>query len=117
MGKIIDKNGNTIKQDDQYSYGTVVDFLEENNISCMEWDCLSDLVKTMTGDACTLFNTIGEMIKEIPDILSCSEECAFLYTSDNKTRWFILDWDYEGNTEQNNKILHTYFPEYEVIED
>ena len=117
MGKITNKSGTVLKQDEKYSYGTVIEFLEENDISYMEWNCLSDIIKTMTGDACTSFNTIGEMIKEIPDITSCGEECYFLCVFDDEIKWFILGWDYEDNTELSNKILHTYFPDYEVIEE
>lgn len=118
MARIIDKKGSIIKQDDQYSFGTVTEFLEDKGLLCQTWECLSDLVKTMTGDACTSFNTIGEMMKEIPDILSCGEDCAFLCVfDDDRDMWFILGWDYEDNTELNNRILCAYFPDYEVIED
>lgn len=116
MAKIIDKNRNIIKQDEQYGIGTVLDLLEDNGYSYIEYGCISDIVKTMTGDASTPFNTIGEMIEHIPEIVSCSEECNVLCVFDDEDKWFILGWDYEGNAEISNQILHTYFPEYEVIE-
>ena len=62
MSKIYDNNNMLVKEDDQYSIGTVLDFLEENNILYMKWNCLSKLIKTMAGDSCTTFNTVGEMI-------------------------------------------------------
>lgn len=117
MGRIIDKNGMVLKQDEKHSYGTVIDFLEENDFSYIEWSCLSELIKTMTGDARTSFNTIGEMIKEIPGVTSCGEECSFLCVLDYEIKWFILGWNYENDTELNNKILHAFFPDNEVLED
>ena len=117
MGKIIDSKGTVLKQDENFSYGTVVNFLYENDINSMEWNCLSDLVKTMTGDACTAFNTVEEMIQEIPDIVSCGEECSFLCVFDDEIKWFILGWNYEDNTELSNTILRTYFPDLQVVED
>lgn len=119
MGKIINRNGKVLKQDENYSYGTVIDFLAENDISYIEWNRLSDLVKTMAGDACTSFNTIGELIQEIPEIVSCREECSFLciFSGNGEVKWFILGYDYEGDTELSNKILRYCFPDYEVLED
>ena len=117
MAKIIDKNGTIIRQDDQYGIETVIDLLEDKGYGCEEWDCISDLVKTMTGNAATPFNTIGEMIKYIPEIINCNEECSILEVSGNDTKWFILGWNNEDNEIINNKILQTYFPDYTVIED
>ncbi len=122
MSKIYDNNNMLVKEDDQYSIGTVLDFLEENNILYMKWNCLSKLIKTMAGDSCTTFNTVGEMIKEIPEIVDCGEECAFLCVIDddrqeNESKWFVLGWDYEDNTNLCNKILQEYFPKYRVVEE
>ena len=44
MSKIYDNNNMLVKEDDQYSIGTVLDFLEENNILYMKWNCLSKLI-------------------------------------------------------------------------
>lgn len=66
-----------VKEDDQYSIGTMLDVLKENDILYMKWNCLSKLIKIMAGDSCTTFNTVDEMIKEIPEIVDCGEECAF----------------------------------------
>ncbi|MCM1234780.1 MAG: hypothetical protein NC489_32155 [Ruminococcus flavefaciens] len=122
MTKIFDSNNKLVRQDDQYPIGTVIEFLEDNDIICMQFGYLSKLIETMTGDSCTAFNTIGEMIEEIPDIISCGEECAFLYVIDNdrqgnECKWFILGWDYEDDIELCNKILQEYFPQYRVVEE
>lgn len=77
MTKIFDNNNELVRQDDQLPIYTVIEFLEDNNIYCMLWETLSNLVASMTGDCCTSFNTIGEMIQEIPDIVSCGEEVPF----------------------------------------
>jgi hypothetical protein len=121
MSKIYDSNNVLVKEDDQYSIGTVLDFLEENNILHMKWDCLSKLIKTMAGDSCTAFNTVGEMIKEIPEVVDCGEECAFLCVIDddrqgNESKWFVLGWDYEDDEILCNRILQEYFTEYRVVE-
>lgn len=120
MGKVIDKNGNVIrKQDNQLILYTTMDFLECNhNYTCNKWDTLSELVKTC-GDAITPFNTIGEMITTIPDIIDYGEECAILCVIDenNDMKWFILGYNKENNMEIANKVLHCYFPELEVVED
>lgn len=122
MAKIFDNNNKIMIQDDQYLIGTVIEFLEDNDIICMQFDYLSKLIETMTGDSCTAFNTIGEMIKEIPDIVSCGEECAFLFVIDNdrqgnESKWFILGWNYEDDIELCNRILQEYFPGYRVVEE
>lgn len=117
MGKIIDKNGNIIKQDEQTCLYTVLDLLEENDFTYQKWDCLSDLVQTMTGDSITVFNTVGEMVAEIPEILTCGEECEFLCIFGDGVNWFVLGWSNEDNAEVCNKVLKAYFGEYDVIAD
>lgn len=120
MGKIFDKNNKLIKKDDLYSAGTVMDFLEENDISCEEWYCLSDLIKTMTGNSATPFDTIEEMLKYIPNVLLCSEDCHFLEVYDNGrdvSKWYVLGWGNDDNEKMWNGILQEYFPGYKVVED
>lgn len=122
MIKIFDNNNKLVRQDDQLSIYTIIEFLEDNNICCMLWETLSNLIASMTGDSCTTFNTIGEMIKEIPDIVSCGEDCAFLCVIDNdrqgnESKWFILGWNYENDIELCNRILQEYFPQYRVAEN
>lgn len=117
MAKLL-KNNKLVLIDDQYPIGTVLDFLQDNSINCMLFEYLSELVETMTGDSCTSFNTIGEMIKEIPEIVSCGEECAFLCViDDDNTKWYILGWNHEDNAKLWNGILQTYFPDYTVVEE
>lgn len=121
MGKIIDKNKKVVReQDNQLLLYTVIDFLECNhNYICNKWDTLSELVETTCGDSITPFNTIGEMIATIPDIIDCDEECTTLSVIDenNDMKWFILGYSKENNMEIANKVLHCYFPELEVVED
>lgn len=66
-----------VKEDDQYSIGTMLDVLKENDILYMKWNCFSKLIKIMVGDSYTTFNTVDERIKEITEIVDCGEECAF----------------------------------------
>lgn len=119
MGKIIDKHGNIVKQDDQMCLYTVLDLLEENDFYSCKYDYLSELIQTMTGDASTPFDTIGELVACIPEIVSCGEECEFLYIMDDDelVNWHILGWSNEDNTEVCNKVLKAYFSEYEVVAD
>lgn len=117
-----DKNNTIIENDDLYPIAIIISFLEENGFVCMEFDYLSELIETMTGDSSTAFNTIGEMLKEIPDIVCCGEECSFLQVIDldndsDGIKWFILGWNNEDNIELCNKIIQTYFPGYVIIED
>lgn len=121
MTKIFDTNNKIVRQDDQYPIGTVLDFLEDNDIIYLQWKRLSKLIETMTGDASTVFNTIGEMIAEIPEIISCGEECAFLNVINNdrqgsESKWFILGWNYEDDIILCNKILQEYFPGFIIVE-
>ena len=117
MAKIIDKNGNIIRQDDQVCLYAITDLLDENGLEWQEWDYLSNLVRTMAGDSATAFNTVKEMISEIPGILDCSEENVFLCVFSDSIDWFILGWGNEDNAEVCNKVLKTYFSEYSVIAD
>lgn len=117
MGKLYENN-KLHREDDQMICGTVLDFLEDTDRNYQYYPCLSNLIETMTGDACTAFNTIGEMIEEIPDIVSCGEECAFLCVhDDNDSKWFVLGWDHEDNETLWNQILQTYFPNFRVEND
>lgn len=121
MSKIIDSNSKVIIEDNQYSYGTVIDYLQSKNFMVIEYKSLTDLIKTLNGDASTVFNTLGEMIQNIPDIINYGDDCEVLCVIDNdvddNVNWFVLGWDYEDNTKLANKILNTYFPYYKVIEN
>ena len=122
MAKIINKaTGEIIAQnDDLYGISLVEEFFEqeENDFWVHKFERLSELVKTMTGDAATEFNTVGEMIEAIPEILTCDEECHFLLVDNyDKRKWFVLGWNYEGDTKTSNMVLHEFFPDYDVTED
>ena len=123
MTKII----NTITGEVIYSneYGTVCQtvriFFERYSktgvyIGTIVYEHLSELIETMTGDAVTPFNNIGEMIKYIPDILTATEETAIIQLIE-LNQFFVLPYDYEDDTNGWNKILQTVFPEYSVIDD
>ena len=121
MTKII----NTITGEVIYSneYGTVYQtvriFFErysKTEIGTIVYEHLSELIETMTGDAVTPFNNIGEMIKYIPDILTATEETAIIQLIE-LNQFFVLPYDYEDDANGWNKILQTVFPEYSVIDD
>ena len=57
------------------------------------------------------------MIAEIPEILTCGEECSFLCVFDSRVDWYVLGWDNEDNTELANKVLKAYFSEYKLVTD
>ena len=78
------------------------------------YECLSDLVETMTGDSITPFNNVGEMIKQIPDILTASEESAIIQLPESN-KFFVLPYDYEDDTNGWNQVLQAIYPEYNVI--
>ena len=123
MTKIINTiTGEVIYSDyDSTMCTTVTNFLDNNTktgsyIGVIVYEYLSDLIKTMTGDAVTPFNNIGEMIKYIPDILTAAEETAIIQLIE-LNQFFVLPYDYEDDTNGWNKILQTVFPEYSVIDD
>ena len=120
MTKII----NTITGEVIYSneYGTVCQtvpiFFEHYSkieIGTIVYEHLSELIETMTGDAVTPFNNIGEMIKYIPDILTATEETAIIQLIE-LNQFFVLPYDYEDDTNGWNKMLQTVFPEYSVVD-
>lgn len=123
MAKIINTiTGEVIYSDyDSTMCTTVTNFLNNNTktgsyIGVIVYEYLSDLIKTMTGDAITPFDNIGEMIKYIPDILTAAEETAIIQLI-KLNQFFVLPYDYEDDTNGWNKILQTVFPEYSVIDD
>lgn len=121
MSKIINtKTGEVIYSNKDYTmYATVTNFLDNNTktgtyIGVIVYEYLSDLIKTMTGDAVTPFNNVGEMIKHIPDILTATEETAIIQLIE-LNQFFVLPYDYEDYTDGWNKVLQTIYPEYSVI--
>lgn len=110
--KIIDnKTGRVFFEEEKYTCrGIVTNFLDEIGFPCETWDSLSDIVKTTTGDSSTPFNTIGEMIDAIPDIINYGEETEILcvYSKGRGVEYFILGWDNDENEELWNCILQTY---------
>ena len=123
MAKIINtKTGEIIYSDENSNcYGIVSNFLENNTktgtyTTTIVYECLSDLVETMTGDSITPFNNVGEMIKHIPDILTASEESAIIQLIEPNL-FFVLPYDYEDDVNGWNKILQTIYPEYSVIDE
>lgn len=85
-------------------------------IGTIVYEHLSELIETMTGDAITPFNNVGEMIKHIPDILTATEETAIIQLIE-LNQFFVLPYDYEDDVNGWNKILQTVFPEYSVIDE
>jgi hypothetical protein len=123
MAKIINTTtGEVIYSNKDYTMcATVTNFLDNNTktgtyIGIIVYEYLSDLIKTMEGDAVTPFNNIGEMIKYIPDILTAEEETAIIQLME-LNQFFVLPYDYEDDANGWNKILQTVFPEYSVIDD
>ena len=123
MAKIINtKTGEIIYYNEESTMcATVINFLDKNTktgtyIGVIVYEYLSDLIKTMTGDAVTSFNNVGEMIKHIPDILTASEESAIIQLPESN-QFFVLPYDYEDYTSEWNKILQTVFPEYSVVSE
>ena len=123
MVKIVNtKTGEVIYSNE---YGTVCQtvriFFERYSktsvyIGTIVYEHLSELIETMTGDAITPFNNVGEMIKYIPDILTATEETAIIQLIE-LNQFFVLPYDYEDYTDGWNKILQTVYPEYSVIDD
>ena len=123
MAKIINtKTGEVIYSDENSNcYGIVSNFLENNTktgtyTATIVYECLSDLIETMTGDSVTPFNNVGEMIKHIPDILTASEESTIIQLLESNN-FFVLPYDYEDDENGWNTILQTVFPEYSVIDN
>ena len=123
MAKIVNtKTGEVIYSDDDSTMCNIVStFLERYTktgiyIGIIVYECLSDLVKTMTGDAVTSFNNVSEMIKHIPDILTATEEMAIIQLIE-LNQFFVLPYDYEDDLNGWNKILQAIYPEYSVIVD
>ena len=123
MAKIINTKTDEVIYSDENSncYGIVSNFLENNTktgayTTTIVYECLSDLVETMTGDSITPFNNVSEMIKHIPDILTASEESTIIQLPESN-QFFVLPYDYEDYTSEWNKILQTVFPEYSVVSE
>jgi hypothetical protein len=119
MAKIVNSSmKETVFQDEELSpYGIVSAYFDEQRLDNRQWETLSELIETMTGDAVTPFNTIGELIECIPDIVNYGEETAILCVFGADIRYYILGWGYEDNMSLWNKILKDYFPELEVMDD
>ena len=121
MAKIVNtKTGEVIYSDDDLNYyGVVEDFIEKNNsdYSVTIYECLSKLIKTMTGDASTPFNTVAELIHYIPDIMTATEETTIVELWADTVYYFVLPYDYEDDLNGWNKVLQTIYPEYSVIDD
>ena len=119
MAKIVNSSTKeTVFQNkDLYPSGVVTEYLNNNGFNNTQWETLSELIETMTGDAVTPFNTVGELIKCIPDIVNCGEETAFLCVFGKDIRYYILGWGYDDNMTLWNKILKDYFPALEVMDD
>ena len=121
MAKIINTKTDEVIYSDENSncYGIVSNFLENNTktgtyTTTIVYECLSDLVETMTGDSITPFNNVSEMIKHIPDILTASEESAIIQLPESN-KFFVLPYDYEDDTNGWNQVLQAIYPEYSVI--
>ena len=118
MAKIVNTKTNetVIEKSDYNAYGIVTDFCERENIGYHIFDCVSDIIKTMTGDAFTPFNTITEMISYIPAIVDCNEETNVLYLPDN-SQFIVLGWDHEDNATIWTKVIQTINTDYIVLND
>lgn len=119
MSKIVNRKTKEIVKEDENLMGLflVTEFLDENDISCYEYESLTELIATMTGDAITPFDTVGEMIEEIPWIVNAGEENGILEVfAPHSIDWYNLGWGYGEDTKVNNEILHSYFPGYDVEE-
>ena len=121
MAKIINTKTNEVIYSDENCnyYGIVSNFLENNTktgtyTTTIVYECLSDLVETMTGDSITPFNNVGEMIKYIPDILTATEETAIIQLPESN-KFFVLPYDFEDDKSGWNKVLQAIYPEYSVI--
>lgn len=116
--KIIDTVTNkTLKNNkDLTAYGTLIDFLEHGNYSYSEFFGVSELCKTLTGDAVTPFNTVGEMVAQIPEILTCGEEVLILCVYSDTIDYFIFPWSYEDDVKTCNKVLQKYLPWLQIVE-
>lgn len=118
MAKIINSStGETVYQNKELSpFGIVTEYLDNNGLDNRQWETLSELIETMTGDAVTPFNTVGELIECIPDIVNYGEETAVLCVFEN-VKYYILGWGYDDNFTLWNKILKNYFPTLDVMDD
>ena len=120
MSKIIDASGKCVLKDyDELPFFTVINYLHKNKVHYALYNRLSELILTLDGDASMPFNTVGEMIEEIPEIVTCGEETRFLMAhNDGEFHWFIFkDYDFDESYETANKILQTFFPGYCVVKD
>ena len=119
MAKIVNtKTGDVIYSDETSNcYGVIADFIEAHDITITTYECLSDIIKTMNGDTITPFNTIAELIENIPEILTATEESTIVQINKDKIYFFVLPYEYEYDATVWNGILQTVFPEYSVIDE
>ena len=92
---------------------TVTSFTELNRFVII-YEHLSELISTLDRGVITPFNTIGELIKYIPDILTASEETVIVRLVESE-QFFVLPYDYEDDTKGWNKVLQSVHPEYSVV--
>lgn len=118
MSRIINNQGNVLHEDnDSFNVYVVLDYLEEQGESCTVYDTLSDLMKTMTGDSETPFNSIRELLEYTPDIIDCGEETHTVFIYGSGIYGYIMEWNNEDSIELANKILKDFYPELKIVED
>lgn len=115
--KLINNNGEVLCSDDEFGgLGFLIYSLNSYDMLVLKWSRLSDIVKTMTGDSSTTFNTIGEMVKCIPDIVDCEEETNIICVlHKDGIAYHVVKWTDEDNLEVLNNILNQYF-DYKIVE-
>lgn len=117
--KLIDTKG-TVRhcehEQDLNGLGFLIDILDSYGMPVSKWDTLSSVVKTMTGDSSTAFNTLREMIQHIPSALDCEEETNVIcvFHNDGFT-YHTIKWEDEDNVEVLNDILKCYL-NYQLVE-
>lgn len=123
MLQIIDKTTKKVEFEDKENkytpYGFILQFFEGKDIGCYYWETLSELIQTMTGDAVTPFNTIGELIETIPNIVDCTEETEILCVMGKTLQYYIVRdslVDREYNIKYWNLVLQHNFSDLELIE-
>lgn len=111
MAKIIDNDNNIVIEDEyQTVAGIVCDYLESNNYHCEVWNTIPQLIETLTGNSITPFNTIGEMIQRIPDIINCGAEDSVICVFSKTLDYYIISFGKDEDENLLNSILSKYFP-------
>lgn len=112
MSKIM-SNGRVIYDREELTpLGTVLEFFDKKSIVHDDFYGLYELVCTMNGDARTPFNTIGEMIRCIPEIINAGEEVVIVLVDE---KFFVLDWDADWDVDGLNKML-SFIGDYCVVD-